>query len=345
MAKKQTYYVTIKGKKLDRSLVELADSATSGKRDGRISVSDAKKLLNAVKDNNTYTDIEKKTMEYIRENYKFTDKADEWFRTEIRKWAAEKSAHSSKAISEENEYTTQDEAISLVVPHGADFSAPNYSGYIPTPSAGKPKKGNALPVLILSLIILVGFGIGIYYAFRKPSSESAKANSAASSHQEKSQLKKMQEKETAETRKNDSGDGGVFSFFSKTSTYQEAAFSGKDEELAKKIQASPVIFEKNDISVGTNSRKTLDALTGLLKRNPDVRVLLTGHASMEGSEEVNQKVSQLRAEMVRDYVLGNDIQSTRILLEAKGSSELKTTSEDKKQSHLKHRRVDIRLVK
>jgi hypothetical protein len=29
-------------------------------------------------------------MSYIRENFNWTDSADEWFRTEVRKWAAEK---------------------------------------------------------------------------------------------------------------------------------------------------------------------------------------------------------------------------------------------------------------
>ena len=84
------YYKTIDGVKYDAGLLEAADKAVAGKNDGRISVEDAKQLLEEVKDGNTYTDIEKATMAYIRDNYKWTDKADEWFRDEIRKWAATK---------------------------------------------------------------------------------------------------------------------------------------------------------------------------------------------------------------------------------------------------------------
>jgi len=58
--------------------------------DGRISKADAAELLAAVKDGNSYTDTEKDTMKYIRDNYNWTDAADEWFRDEIRKWAATK---------------------------------------------------------------------------------------------------------------------------------------------------------------------------------------------------------------------------------------------------------------
>ncbi len=86
----EDYYVEMDGVKCDRGLIELADGAVAGEGDGRISMEDAKALLAKVKDASAYTDIEKDTMAYIRDNYKFTEAADEWFRTEIRKWAATK---------------------------------------------------------------------------------------------------------------------------------------------------------------------------------------------------------------------------------------------------------------
>ena len=85
-----SYYKEIDGKKYDKELLEAADKATEGKGDGRISNADAAILLEKVKDGNSYTDIEKATVHYIREHYKWTDGADEWFRSEISKWAATK---------------------------------------------------------------------------------------------------------------------------------------------------------------------------------------------------------------------------------------------------------------
>jgi hypothetical protein len=84
------YYKTIDGNKYDGELIELADKLTSGNGDGRLSKADAEQLLAAVKDGDSYTDTEKDTMAYIRDKYKWTDAADEWFRSEIRKWAASK---------------------------------------------------------------------------------------------------------------------------------------------------------------------------------------------------------------------------------------------------------------
>ena len=84
------YYKTIDGNKYDGELLELADKLTQGSGDGRISKADAAEILEGVKDGASYTDIEKATVAYIRDNYKWTDASDEWFRTEIRKWAATK---------------------------------------------------------------------------------------------------------------------------------------------------------------------------------------------------------------------------------------------------------------
>lgn len=85
-----SYYKTIDGKKYDAEIIELAEKLVAGGGDGRISMEDAKELLEAVMDGDSYTDIEKDTMAYIRDNFKWTEAADEWFRTEIRKWAATK---------------------------------------------------------------------------------------------------------------------------------------------------------------------------------------------------------------------------------------------------------------
>ena len=85
-----SYYKTIDGIKYDGELLELADKLIAGSGDGRLSKDDSAKLLFAVKDASSYTDIEKATVKYLRENYKWTDRADEWFRTEIRSWAATK---------------------------------------------------------------------------------------------------------------------------------------------------------------------------------------------------------------------------------------------------------------
>jgi len=92
-----TYYKKIKGKRLDSRLIAMADRAVKGRGDGRISLADAKKLLHAVKDSKSYTDVEKATMRHIRDGYRFSADADRWFRMQIRSWAAAKGAAAGAA--------------------------------------------------------------------------------------------------------------------------------------------------------------------------------------------------------------------------------------------------------
>lgn len=92
----ESYYKVIDGKKYKRAILEFVEEAVKGAGDGRISKDDAEKLLTLVKDGDTYTDVEKDTIKYVREKHKWTDAADEWFRTEIRKWAATKSGGEKK---------------------------------------------------------------------------------------------------------------------------------------------------------------------------------------------------------------------------------------------------------
>lgn len=88
----ESYYKVIDGVKYDRAMLAFCDAATKKQGDGRISMADAKELFELIKDGDKYTEVEKNTMKHIRDSYKWTDAADEWFRTEVRKWAATKSA-------------------------------------------------------------------------------------------------------------------------------------------------------------------------------------------------------------------------------------------------------------
>jgi hypothetical protein len=83
------YYKQVGGKKLDGHLLEIADVAVVGAGDGRISKADAKRILEAVIDDNVYTAVEKETIDYIHKNYKWTESARDWFRIQIENWEKE----------------------------------------------------------------------------------------------------------------------------------------------------------------------------------------------------------------------------------------------------------------
>jgi len=93
-----SYYRTIEGLKMDAHLLELAVLAVKRMGEGRISVEDAHRLWDAVKDGGVYTEVEKQTVFYIRKNFKWTKAADEWFRHQESNWAShEKPLHMTPA--------------------------------------------------------------------------------------------------------------------------------------------------------------------------------------------------------------------------------------------------------
>jgi len=85
-----SYYRIVDGKKMDGHLLELAVNVVKGKGDGRISKLEGGVLLQAVTDAGVYTEVEKDTVDYIRNNFKWTEGADDWFRTQISTWAGAK---------------------------------------------------------------------------------------------------------------------------------------------------------------------------------------------------------------------------------------------------------------
>ncbi len=91
-----SYYRTINGKHYDRAMLEIADSSINKKRDGIISLADAKKIIGKASDAGTITEVEARTLNYIFEHYKFTKSAEEYF--------------SNFANLEKAEHAVQDEA-------------------------------------------------------------------------------------------------------------------------------------------------------------------------------------------------------------------------------------------
>ena len=83
-----SYYEIIKEVKMDKGIIDAAKEAVAGRGDGRVSLDDAKVILEKVKDGNQYTAIERMTVGYVLQNFNWTDEAEEWFTKELDRWSA-----------------------------------------------------------------------------------------------------------------------------------------------------------------------------------------------------------------------------------------------------------------
>jgi len=69
-------------------------------------------------------------------------------------------------------------------------------------------------------------------------------------------------------------------------------------------------FDQDTLS--QEARTLLDKNVQSLKENPKINVRMAGYTSAKGTEEVNQKLSERRANAVRDYLIAQGIASERI---------------------------------
>ena len=60
-----SYYRTINGKHYDRAMLDMADNSVNKKKDGVISLADARKIIGIASDAGKITEIEARTLNYI----------------------------------------------------------------------------------------------------------------------------------------------------------------------------------------------------------------------------------------------------------------------------------------
>jgi len=91
-----------------------------------------------------------------------------------------------------------------------------------------------------------------------------------------------------------------------------------------------VTFVTNSSDLTAPAKKALDVLAAAMKSDKlaNVKFTIEGHADPRGSEEANLKLSQSRAESVREYLLASHgLAAERITAVGKGSSALMKPSE------------------
>ena len=73
-----------------------------------------------------------------------------------------------------------------------------------------------------------------------------------------------------------------------------------------------VFFATNESILTTASRETLRAQAAWLRKNPDVTVVVEGHADERGTREYNLALGERRANAAKDYLMTYGVSSDRI---------------------------------
>ena len=112
----------------------------------------------------------------------------------------------------------------------------------------------------------------------------------------------------------------------------------------KLVIADQVYFETAKAKIRQESHAILDEVARALEENPQIELLrIEGHTDDRGSEDYNQKLSQQRAESVRDYLIDEGIAAERLI--AVGYGEAKPIAPNEtKEGRGRNRRVAFTIL-
>ncbi|HAH23051.1 MAG TPA: hypothetical protein DCL77_04695, partial [Prolixibacteraceae bacterium] len=84
---------------------------------------------------------------------------------------------------------------------------------------------------------------------------------------------------------------------------------------------SGILFATGKSELNSSSKSALTKFAATLKETPETDVTIYGHTDNKGSREVNEKLSNDRAESVSDFLVSNSIQRSRLTTQGKGFDE------------------------
>jgi outer membrane protein OmpA-like peptidoglycan-associated protein len=115
--------------------------------------------------------------------------------------------------------------------------------------------------------------------------------------------------------------------------------------ISSRMEFESIEFEEGSSSLSTPMFSDLDKLADFLLDNPDFSLRISGHTDSDGREDANLKLSQERADVIKEYLIYfGKIEESRISATGYGSSKPiveEKTEEDKRLN----RRVEFEIYR
>jgi outer membrane protein OmpA-like peptidoglycan-associated protein len=145
--------------------------------------------------------------------------------------------------------------------------------------------------------------------------------------------------------------GGVGHYMDKQQQEMEAALADEQARHELEIQqlenetlkidiANEVSFDFDSAALKPAFTPTLDKVAGVLQRYPKTIIHVVGHTDSVGSESYNQRLSERRAQSVKDYFTSQGIPADRLYAMGRGESQPRATNDTEAGRQL-NRRVEI----
>ena len=132
-----------------------------------------------------------------------------------------------------------------------------------------------------------------------------------------------------ETASQVSGDSASTSA-SNTASSSSSSSSAADKTPAEKLAqvGDTVNFDFDSAELTVSARSTLNRQAAFLSLNPDLMIVIEGHADERGTREYNLALGERRATAVRDYLVAKGINSARVRTVSYGKERPAVTGSD-----------------
>jgi OmpA-OmpF porin, OOP family len=104
-----------------------------------------------------------------------------------------------------------------------------------------------------------------------------------------------------------------------------------------------VWFQFNASDLQNESSAQLNKLALLMQKRPNMKILVKGHTSSEGGDDYNMKLSETRAQSVKQYLISQGITSERIASKGFGETQPVATN-DTEDGRQRNRRVEFEIM-
>jgi outer membrane protein OmpA-like peptidoglycan-associated protein len=103
-----------------------------------------------------------------------------------------------------------------------------------------------------------------------------------------------------------------------------------------------ILFDFNEAQLRPAAKENIEELAETLKKYEDTNILIQGHTDNVGSRQVNQRLSEQRANAVADYAAAQGVDRSRMKVEGHGFS-MPVASNDTEAGRQQNRRVEVAI--
>jgi outer membrane protein OmpA-like peptidoglycan-associated protein len=116
--------------------------------------------------------------------------------------------------------------------------------------------------------------------------------------------------------------------------------STRDTARGLIVSMSDVLFDFNQATLKQDAKEKLAKVSGILLAYPTLHLSVEGYTDSIGTDEYNQKLSERRADAVRDYLTSNGIASANVQAQGFGKAN-PVASNDTNAGRQQNRRVEM----